>query len=84
MLPMGGLGHWVGGAAYARVQALSWLWTAARLEARAKDHLIVKLEGRYDHSDQPVFDAHGFNPLTALPAKTNQQGLVVLGAVATF
>ena len=54
------------------------------VEARAADHLIVKLEGRYDHSDQPIFDGHGFNMLTAMPARTNQQGLIVLGAVATF
>lgn len=115
MLPGGGLAHWYGGAAYGRVQALSWLWAGARLEAyhdglgsptgltkvltgvvqtlvevtatleaRVRERLILKLEGRYDHSDQPVFDAHGFNPLTAMPARTPDQGLVVLGAVATF
>jgi hypothetical protein len=54
------------------------------IEAHATDHLILKLEGRYDHSTQPVFDAHGFSMLTAQPLLTNQEGLIVLGAVGVF
>jgi Putative beta-barrel porin-2, OmpL-like. bbp2 len=53
------------------------------LEYRPWEILILKLEGRYDHSTAPVF-----NTSTVLtdgtPGKAKDQFLVVLGAVAAF
>ena len=54
------------------------------LETRAAGHLIVKLEGRIDHSTAPVFDDRPLDPSGLRPAKARDQGLFVLGAVATF
>ena len=57
------------------------------LEFRYAQNLIVKLEGRYDHSTQPVFTGHGstLSVLGAvLPEKLHDQTLVVLGVVAAF
>jgi hypothetical protein len=54
------------------------------LEFRLKERLFVKVEGRYDHSDQPVFDGNRRSPLTGQPVGEHNQGLVVVGCVATF
>ncbi|HET6982267.1 MAG TPA: outer membrane beta-barrel protein, partial [Myxococcaceae bacterium] len=53
------------------------------VEYRPWDLLILKLEGRYDHSTASVF-----NTSTVLPdgtlSKATDQVLIVLGAVAAF
>jgi hypothetical protein len=53
------------------------------IEYRPWDILILKLEGRYDHSTAAVF-----NSSTVLadgtPSKVQSQGLILLGAVAAF
>jgi hypothetical protein len=48
----------------------------ATLEIRPADHLILKLEGRYDHSDASVFKTSD--------GTSQSQALAVAGAVATF
>jgi hypothetical protein len=52
-------------------------------EFRVRERLILKIEGRYDHSDQPVFDGLGRDPLTNQALRVDDQGLIVIGAVAT-
>jgi hypothetical protein len=54
------------------------------LEVRPVEGIDLKLEGRYDHSTAEVFDTNLHNPLTLDPIKSQDQGLVVLGAVAAF
>ncbi len=53
------------------------------LEFRPWQILLLKLEGRYDHSTAHVF---GASPKLAdgLPSKVQDQVLIVLGAVAAF
>ena len=53
------------------------------LEYRPWDLLILKLEGRYDHSTAPVFNTSTVLP-DGTPSKATDQVLVVLGAVAAF
>jgi hypothetical protein len=61
------------------------LWEGTlTFEVRPVDRLIVRLEGRYDYSDKPVFEAKGFSSLTNMPNKSNDEGLIVFAAVATF
>jgi hypothetical protein len=54
------------------------------VDLRAVEHLVVKLEARYDHSDADVFEAHKLIPGTLLPEHKQDQALFVLGAVASF
>lgn len=55
------------------------------VEARlAPEHLILKVEGRYDQSDHDVFETHELSMLTQEPVAGRRQGLIVLGAAATF
>ena len=53
------------------------------VEYRPWDILIVKLEGRYDHSTASVFNTSTLLP-DGTPSKAQDQVLVVLGAVAAF
>jgi hypothetical protein len=52
------------------------------LEYRPSTHLLLRLEGRYDHSSAPVFSGHNF--AAGLPVYVNEQGLVLLGAVVSL
>jgi len=53
------------------------------IEYRPWDLLILKLEGRYDHSTASVFNTSTVLP-DGTPGKATDQVLVVLGAVAAF
>ena len=53
------------------------------VEFRPWQILLIKLEGRYDHSIAHVFGASPKLP-DVLPSKVQDQVLVVLGAVAAF
>ena len=53
------------------------------VEYRPWDILILKLEGRYDHSTAPVFNGSTVLP-NDKPSTVQDQVLVVLGAVAAF
>jgi len=53
------------------------------IEYRPWDLLILKLEGRYDHSTASVFNTSTMLP-DGTPGKATDQVLVVLGAVAAF
>jgi len=53
------------------------------VEYRPWDILILKLEGRYDHSTASVFNNSDILPDGSL-GKVQSQGLIVLGAVAAF
>lgn len=53
------------------------------LEIRPVEALIVKLEGRYDHSTRASFSRSSSGP-AGLPAMGKDQVLAVLGAVAAF
>ena len=55
----------------------------ATLELRPADRLILKLEGRYDHSDHAVFEGATEGPDRDRVLKNNQ-ALLVVGAVVTF
>lgn len=67
----------ISGAAQTLLQA------DATLELRLHDHLLIKLEGRYDHSTAPVFSASKRAP-TGEVLRVDQQGLMTLGVVAYF
>jgi hypothetical protein len=53
------------------------------LEHRPAQHLILKLEGRYDRSSADVFGRHALGP-DGTPLRKRSQFLVLLGAVAVF
>jgi Putative beta-barrel porin-2, OmpL-like. bbp2 len=53
------------------------------VEFRPWEILILKLEGRYDHSTAPVFNS-GTVLADGIPNRVQSQGLIVLGAVASF
>jgi hypothetical protein len=55
----------------------------ATIEHRPADHLILKLEGRYDRSSAEVFGRDALDADGA-PLRKRQQFIVLLGAVATF
>jgi hypothetical protein len=55
----------------------------ASLELRPADRLILKLEGRYDHSNRAVFEGRSEGPEKNLVFK-NSQALLLLGAVVAF
>lgn len=55
----------------------------ATVEHRPADHLILKLEGRYDRSSAEVFGRDALDADGA-PLRKRQQFIVLLGAVATF
>ncbi len=55
----------------------------ATLELRPAPRLLLKLEGRYDHSDQPVFESQSEDAQKNRVLK-NSQALLILGAVVTF
>lgn len=52
-------------------------------EVRPVQALIIKLEGRYDHSTSDVFSGATLRP-DGLPVLSREQFLAVLGAVAAF
>jgi hypothetical protein len=52
-------------------------------EYRPSKHLIVKLEGRYDHSTAPVFATEGLDAANQ-PVLTPSETLAIVGVVATF
>ena len=52
-------------------------------EYRPSKHLIVKVEGRYDHSTAPVFATDSLDS-TNQPVLTSSETLIVVGVVATF
>lgn len=62
-------------------QALAEL--TGTVELRAHDALILKLEGRYDHSTAAVFGTQQTQP-DGSPVRSPDQALVMLGAVAAF
>jgi hypothetical protein len=51
------------------------------VELRPWEHLILKVEGRYDHSTAPVFFSDRLDA-AGVPELVQNQGLVTLGAVA--
>ena len=55
----------------------------ATFDIRAAQQLIVKVEGRYDHSSQLAFDDHPLD-LIGMPQKARDQTLFVVSAVASF
>lgn len=53
------------------------------VELRPVQHLILKLEGRYDHSTANVFSGKR-DPVTGAPRLESDEALLMLGAVATL
>jgi len=52
-------------------------------EYRPVDHLILKVEGRYDRSSEPVFATHPLDA-QAQPVLSTNEPLFLVGVVATF